>query len=252
MTISIIGAGNVAYHLALGLYHAGHKLSYVYARNISNAQEISSSCGAKATSSISDVVYQKVDIIIIATTDTAIAGIADQLNDFSNLVIHTAGSVGLDTISKHCINSGVLYPLQTFNKQKAINWQEVPLFIEASNTDSMTTLSALAHSLSPKIKSVDSNQRLALHIAAVFACNYSNALYGIAANICEENGLIFNDLLPLINETAHKLELLSPKEAQTGPAKRGDKETMDKHLHFLSSVPTIQQLYADLARAVVK
>ena len=147
----------------------------------------------------------------------------------------------------HC---GILYPLQTFSKERAVNMREVSLFIEASNEEAMAKTEALARRLSDRVFHADSQRRARLHIAAVFACNFANAMYGAAHRLLAANDIPFEVLLPLIDETAAKVHTLAPHEAQTGPAVRGDMNVMQRHIEALAEDRALQQLYESISRLI--
>lgn len=165
------------------------------------------------------------DLYIIAVSDRAIRSVAEEIGAVEGLVVHTAGSVPMSILPQQ--RRGVLYPLQTVSKNRELSSLQVPLFIEASSDADLPLLEELAHGISTSVTPLDSDGRRKLHLSAVFCCNFVNRLYGIAGDLLSSEGLPFKLLLPLIRETASKVEYLSPSEAQTGPAVRWDTEVMD-------------------------
>ena len=145
---------------------------------------------------------------------------------------------------------GILYPLQTFSMERAVNMREVSLFVEASDEETMARIEGLAHGLSDRVFRADSKRRARLHIAAVFACNFANAMYTASARLLEEHGLSFDAMLPLIDETARKVHGLHPREAQTGPAVRRDENVMNKHLEMLEEEPELRDLYEKISKSI--
>ena len=249
--ISFAGAGNVAWHLANGLKASGFSISRIWSRDIANATLLAEACGALACSEIS-ALREYTDLIIIATADKAIAGIAATIGTFEGMVVHTAGSVPMDTLAEYFKNYGVLYPLQTFSKGIAVDLGSVPFFTEASSEDLLPELNRVARSLSAKVHIIDSRQRLMLHTAAVFASNYTNLMYIISIDILAGSNLPADALHPLILETARKAASGDPKAMQTGPARRNDTLTLEKHLTALASIPEYAELYKLLANIISK
>jgi len=173
------------------------------------------------------------DLYIIAVSDDAIASVSSQLPFENRLVVHTSGTAPLSTLDKKN-RKGVFYPLQTFTKNKTINFQTIPFCLETEFENDFAVLDQVAKSISDSVFAIDSHQRKALHVAAVFVNNFTNYLYQLGNEICEENHVPFAILKPLILETAEKLLTLSPEDAQTGPAKRNDISTIEAHESFLS------------------
>lgn len=228
--VSIIGSGNVAQHLIKAFLKSSEvELIQVYSRKIESISHLINS--EKITQNLNEL--KESDIYIMAISDDAIADISAQLPFSNRLVVHTSGSVSINILNNKN-RKGVFYPLQTFSKNKEIDFSVVPINLESQNSEDYALLEKLAHQLSEKVYSVNSEQRKSLHVAAVFVCNFVNHLYQIGNEICEENKLPFEILLPLIQETAQKVKELSPEEAQTGPAKRNDIKTIESHLAFLN------------------
>jgi predicted short-subunit dehydrogenase-like oxidoreductase (DUF2520 family) len=171
---------------------------------------------------------------IIAVPDDAIASVSSKLPFKNRLVVHTSGSVALNALDDKN-RKGVFYPLQTFSKDKALDFSTIPICIESENSNDFQVLDKVAKSISNAVFAVNTDQRKALHVAAVFVNNFVNHLYQIGNEICEEHQVPFEILKPLIQETANKINTLSPKDAQTGPAKRKDTQTINSHLNFLSN-----------------
>lgn len=228
--VSIIGSGNVAQHLIQAFQLDNSiEIVQVFARTKKNLEHLLDS--DRITSDYSQL--QVADIYIIAVSDDAIAEVSAALPFNNQLVVHTSGTVALTSIAI-TNRRGVFYPLQTFSKDKAVNFKTIPICLEAENEKDLKTLSSIASSVSDAIYEINSDQRKALHVAAVFVNNFVNHLYQMGNEICEENQIPFNILKPLIQETANKIESLSPKEAQTGPAKRNDLKTIIAHEQFLT------------------
>ena len=244
--ISIIGSGNVAQHLIKIIAITQNlDLVQVVVRKpdaISNLVEDHKICTdyAKITSA---------DLYIIAVSDDAINSVSLNLPFKNKLVVHTSGSAAMNVIDVKN-NRGVFYPLQTFSKNKNVNFKEIPICLEAENYPDYVLLKNVADLISEKVYKIDSVQRKALHISAVFVCNFVNHMYKIANDICLENNIPFEILLPLISETADKIEILLPVDAQTGPAQRGDIETINAHLQFLSD-ENQKHIYKILTKSII-
>jgi predicted short-subunit dehydrogenase-like oxidoreductase (DUF2520 family) len=244
--LSIIGSGNVAQHLIQAFSKSPDtELVQVFSRKpeaVSHLIPIE-----RVTSNLSEL--KPVDITIIAVSDDAIEAISKQLPFEGQLIVHTSGSIAMETLdSKN--RKGVFYPLQTFSKSKEVDFKTIPICLEAENDADFQTLVNVAKAVSQSINSVNSEQRKALHIAAVFVSNFTNHLYQIGSEICIENHLPFDILKPLIQETANKILTLPPSEAQTGPAKRRDTQTINAHLNFLTD-ETQKEIYKMLTKSII-
>ena len=228
--VSIIGSGNVAHHLIMAFEKSPTiQLIQVFARNPENiSQSISTQIITSDINSLGEA-----DVYIIAVSDSAIENVSASLPFNNRLVVHTSGSIPIDTLNSKN-RKGVFYPLQTFTKSRETDLNNVPLCLESENQKDLEILTNIAKAVSGTPYNISSEQRKALHVAAVFVSNFTNHLYDIGAGICSRNNIPFNILKPLIRETAEKVMKISPKEAQTGPAKRKDRDTIESHLAFLS------------------
>jgi len=242
ISVVIIGSGNVAKHLIKAFLKIENvNLKQVYTRNLEDEALLKSS--VSTTSDLS--LIKEADVTIIAVSDDAIANISYNLKNA--LVVHTSGSVEMKAL-KNQKNKGVFYLLQSFSKEKEINFSNVPICLEAENKSDLAKLEKLASLLQGNIYHLSSLQRKKIHVAAVFVNNFTNHMYTIAYNICEEHNVPFNILQPLIEETSQKIKNLTPKEAQTGPAKRNDMETIKNHLNLLSK--SQQELYLKITQSI--
>ena len=241
----VIGSGNVAQHLITVFgTSANIDLVQAYARNASALAHLLPQ--EKITDSFNAV--KDADIYIISVTDDAIAEVSSLLPFSDRLVVHTSGSVSLHQIDAKN-RRGVFYPLQTFSKNKAVDFKQIPLCLESEKESDYTILETLAQSISDSVYNINSVQRQSLHVAAVFVSNFANHMYSIGYDICEQNNVPFDVLKPLIKETANKVQVLPPKQAQTGPAKRNDVTTMEKHLAFLKD-EKIKTIYTLLSQSI--
>lgn len=244
--VVILGAGNVATHLFKAFQaSAGAKVLQVYNRSEENLDFFRNQVAV--TSNLKEIVAA--DFYILALSDDAIKEIVPLLPEQHGIVVHTSGAKGISTLSKF-ENYGVFYPLQSFSKSKEVDFHEIPICLEANSPTVLIRLKELASEISEKIYEVDSDQRKALHVAAVFANNFTNHMYSMAAEICARNGLQFEVLRPLIRETLAKAEVLPPPKAQTGPALRGDSETISAHLELLNKDE--QEIYKLITSSIQK
>ncbi len=248
--VVIIGAGNVATHLAKVLSKSAVILQ-IFSRNKENADALASQLAETpiTTDNIDDIVSEA-DIYIVSIKDDAIKPLVDKIKANTALWVHTSGSVPMTVFSDKMKRYGVLYPLQTFSRDVDVDIAEVPFFIEGSDVDVQKEISDLARLMSQNIKIADSEQRKRIHVAAVFACNFSNHLWAIAEKILQEGGFDFDVLMPLLRVTLDKAGKVSPAEGQTGPARRGDTGTMSRHLELLDS--DTAQIYRLLSQNIMK
>jgi len=241
--IVIIGAGNLATHLSKALYKLGFQIIQIYSKTLENAQKLAEIVNADCTDSIEKITTEA-DFYFFALTDSTIEHFLTKINLKNKFLIHSSGSVDIKIFENYSNNYGVIYPLQTFSKQKEVNFEEIPIFIEANSPQNLTILRTIAIKLSKNVTEMSSIKRLQLHVAAVFTNNFTNLMYLAASDIIEKNGLSFDFLKPLIMETAQKVMNQHPKDAQTGPAARNDISTIKKHLNTLYDSPNLQKLYS--------
>ncbi|MDR2385822.1 MAG: DUF2520 domain-containing protein [Tannerella sp.] len=234
MKIVFIGSGNVATHFATALFNAGHEICQIYGRSEDNASAMKVKFNSSFTTNIEEI-HDNADIYIFAVSDDALESVIKQLKSNNGIWIHTAGSFPINIFSGFAKNYGVIYPLQTFSKNRALDYSKIPIFIEGNSPETENTISSLAKTISDNVSPLLFEKRKYLHPAAVFACNFTNNMYNIAAKILNEQGIDWRILLPLIEETACKLRHLTPEKAQTGPALRNDTETINRHLAIMEN-----------------
>jgi predicted short-subunit dehydrogenase-like oxidoreductase (DUF2520 family) len=229
--ITLIGSGNVAQHLIKAFEKSEFiELTEVFSRKKETLENLLDS--DKIITDFANL--KKADLYIIAVTDDVINEVSKQIPFRDKLVVHTSGTSPIDDLdSKN--RKGVFYPLQTFSKNKAVDFSVIPICLEAENRDDYNILKIVANSISNEVFEISSKQRKALHVSAVFVSNFTNHLYQIGHEICTEHQVPFEILKPLIQETANKIKTLHPNEAQTGPAKRNDIGTIEAHLSFISN-----------------
>ncbi len=231
--IVFIGAGNMATQLAQALHGAGYAITQIYSRTIESAQSLAEKVDSRYCNDTHDI-YPDADMYIFAVSDNALESLAGRVHtDERALWVHTAGSMPMTTFDGHHRRYGILYPLQTLSKERNVDFWEIPIFIEAKEHSDLEILRNVAGKISHNVSEADSEQRRQLHLAAVFACNFTNHMYAIAAELLARKGLPIDALRPLIKETAAKIESLSPRDAQTGPAIRYDQNVMQKHIDLL-------------------
>ena len=252
MNISILGSGNVGTHFAHALSLGPHTICCVYSRTLSHAERLAREVGARAfTDSLGGIPQS--DVLLFALKDDAVAGVADELHHTERhedaLWVHTSGSLPLAVLGKER-RAAVVYPLQTFSKGKPIDMTRVPLFVEGADKASADEATALASSLSQTVQPLSSEQRAALHLAGVFANNFSNHCVAIACRMLRNNHLPPELLRPIVEETAAKLRSLTPVEAQTGPAVRWDTVIMDKHLRILQDNEPLAEIYRLMSQSI--
>lgn len=237
--VSILGYGNVARHLEKAFANSDAvRLQQIYSRTKSESEFSTTDLNALVAS----------DVYIIAVSDDAISTLSNQLQFENKLVVHTSGSLPLSELNSKN-RRGVFYPLQTFSKSREVNWETIPICIETENASDLEMLRQVAGAISNSVYEIDSEQRRALHVAAVFASNFTNHLCAIANDICTQHKIPFEILKPLILETAQKISTLSPTEAQTGPAIRRDQSTINAHLNLLTDSMQVE-IYKILTKSI--
>ena len=230
-SLTLVGRGNVGTHLAKAFADVAD-VSAVDPRTLSGLDP-------------------QADFTLICVSDDAVAEVAGKLADTGGIVAHASGSVPLSALpSSDCHSNGVFYPLQTFSRDIELDYSEIPVFIEGENEETAERLERLARLMSANVRRAGSETRRKLHLASVIACNFTNHLYALAADILEENGIGFDALAPLIKETARKAALGDPAANQTGPARRGDTTTINRHLDMLAGNPRLWEIYRLLSDSI--
>ncbi|AOM78322.1 Rossmann-like and DUF2520 domain-containing protein [Pedobacter steynii] len=251
MKIVCIGSGNVATHFSNAFKSAGSELVQIWSKNPEHAAELAIKTGAKPIADLKEI-DNNADVYLIAVKDDAIEEVIAQLSAVKGMIVHTSGATDIDVFPATIAKYGVLYPLQTFSKHKAIDFNQVPLCIEAKDEEILKSLKSIALMLSPLVYEVNSEKRRILHLSAVFACNFVNHLYTLSNEILQRNELDFEILRPLIMETAEKVQNAFPVDVQTGPAIRNDEQTITKHKELLSNMPELKDIYETLSKSIKK
>lgn len=248
MDIVIIGAGNIAWCYGQQLRLNGHVVKQVISRQEAHAQALGDALNAEWTTDLLNI-NMEADVYLLCVADDALATLNDELRLGRRMVAHTAGAVPLSAIGRISTHTGVVYPLQSIRKENK-NYPEIPIIIEASNEDTLRRLQSLAQSISPRVTQADSAHRLQLHLAAVLANNFTNHLLTLAKWRCQDQGLDFSLLQPIIRETFDRLEKFGPENVQTGPALRGDQHTMALHESLLADQPSQLEVYKVLSASI--
>jgi predicted short-subunit dehydrogenase-like oxidoreductase (DUF2520 family) len=253
LNVSFIGSGNLAWHLAPAFDNTDFAVKEVYSQTRKNAAALAERLYQAEVKSTLDFSNSPSRIFIIAVSDDAIKDVASEITLPSGAVlVHTSGSQPLSTLGyAHTLNIGVLYPLQTFSKAQKVDFKEIPFFIESDNEETEKILMAMAKAISKKVFKVKSDQRKAIHVAAVFASNFTNHMIAIAEELLQEQKLDLNILKPLIVETINKALAIGPVKGQTGPAKRGDLEVLDKHIEFLQHNEALMEIYKLVSQHII-
>jgi len=250
MNIVLLGSGNVATHLGRALKKAGENIIQVWSRTESNAQILADELEAEIASDLA-IINPTADIYILAVKDDVIQEVGENLPPLQNgVLIHTSGSTEMNILKGLSSKIGVFYFPQTFSKIKPIDFKTTPIAVEGNLPEVVHLLKSIAERLSDKVIEISAFQRMNLHMAAVFACNFTNHLYHLAEEILKENQLDLDLLRPIILETAAKIQTNRPVEVQTGPAIRGDQKTINKHLELLENNPGILALYTKLSQSI--
>ena len=241
MKTVFIGAGNVATRLAIELHRHDFDIIQIYSRTLESASALSEKVQALPVTDIESIIPDA-DLYMFCVKDSVLEELIKQIPGNNGLWIHTAGSMPMDIFKNHTSKYGVLYPFQTFSKNREIDWKNIPLFIEASGNNQLDLLTAIAGQLSEKVQVVSSEKRKYIHLTGVFACNFTNHMYTLSNMMLDKAGLPLETALPLIEETCNKIHTLSPMEAQTGPAVRYDKNAIEKHLALIED-EQIREIY---------
>ena len=252
LSIVFIGAGNVAWHLARALETAGHCISVVYSRTLAQAESLTDALQQAQPTQQLDFRDTPADIFIMAVKDDAVAEVLEQaLFPPGSLVVHTSGSVPLSIfLDQPTIRGGVFYPLQTFSKSQPVDLSNTPIGMEATTPDDRTFLYQLASSISAHVFDLPSEARSVLHLAAVFAGNFTNHLLGISRELLTPHQLNFTVLQPLVTETVQKAFANLPFRVQTGPAVRFDEATLHRHRQLLQNRPAYLPVYNLLTESI--
>jgi predicted short-subunit dehydrogenase-like oxidoreductase (DUF2520 family) len=249
LNFCFIGAGNLATRLSTALVKNGFSVIQVFSRTERSAKVLAEKVNSSYTISVKDI-DKVADIYVVALTDGVVDTILSKIDIQNKLLIHCAGSMPLSILKKYSSNIGVLYPLQTFSRDREIDFENIPVFVEANTNENEEIILSVARKISTNVSILDSDKRQLLHVSAVFACNFVNYFYTIAADILESEDIPFEVLKPLVMETAQKAITMEPKYSQTGPAVRFDENVMKKHLDLLKNNKVYQELYMSVSKGI--
>jgi predicted short-subunit dehydrogenase-like oxidoreductase (DUF2520 family) len=248
MNIVIIGSGNVGTALGHACHRANHKLVQVFSRNIAHAEELAQALEAQPISEWKDLT-QDADIYMVALPDAMIPLLHNFFHVDKGMVVHTAGAVSVHALQKVSRNYGVLYPLQSLSK-KMVAYSNIPLLVDGNTIEDKTLIADFAATLSGKVAYANDEERLKLHVAGVWANNFTNHMYTIAYDLCQHFQVEFQLLLPMMEHSVGRLHFAPPATFQTGPAIRGDASTLETHLAIMKDYPAYQILYSKLSEAI--
>ena len=249
-SISFAGAGRLASALCKELFSAGFRIDTIVSETEIRGRPLAVSCGAMW----SDYLFfpDTTNVVIVAVPDHRLKSILENIKcEPETLIVHTAGSYGLDIFPEQIRKKGIFYPLQTFSKNRNISFIGLPVLLDSSDDKTSAILIKLAESLTAKVHFVDAEHRRMLHVAAVFVSNFSNHMFTVGKEIAARAGFSFEILEPLIRETVLKAIESGPENSQTGPAIRNDENTIEKHLELLSFSPGLQKIYTDMTQSII-
>ena len=249
LNFCFIGAGNLATHLSKVLQNKGFRITQVYSRTEISAKKLADALSVNYLTSV-DKIDLNADVYFVAIKDSVVHEVLSKINFGNKLVIHCSGSLPISALESYSENIGVFYPLQTFSKSRDMDFSEIPIFIEANSVKNEELLLQIAHKISNSVTVFDSEKRRVLHVSAVFACNFVNYFYTIAADILKSKNIPFDVLKPLILETAKKVQEMNPEMAQTGPAVRFDESIINSHLFELNDLGDYRQLYKSISKSI--
>ena len=249
--IVILGAGRLATNFSRALRKKGYEIPEVYNRTETRGKNLARELSARYIPE-PELLTKDADLYLLMVSDDAITEVLTHLKLNNRLVVHTSGSVGINVLARSSTRYGVIYPPQTFTIQRMVNFRSVPLCIEASSAQTGNLLSTFAASLSDRVYRIDSGQRKILHMAAIYANNFTNFMYVISQELLQENGMDFGMMGPIIRQTAARASSGNPEELQTGPAVRGDMHTIREHLSLLSGHPDYKEIYELITKSIIQ
>lgn len=248
MKIVFVGAGRLATNLALELYNKSFEIIQVYSRTVESAKALADELNSSYTNKL-DEINAEADLYIFSVKDSVLSDIIGQFPSVDGLCVHTSGSIPMKAFEGYMSRYGALYPFQTFSKDRKVEFQEIPFFVESNNENDLTLLHTVCNKISSKVYDLSSEKRQYVHLTGVFACNFVNHMYAISEKILQKEDIPFDVVLPLIDETAAKVHALSPVEAQTGPAIRYDENIINKHIGLIDD-PVLKSIYTLISESI--
>jgi predicted short-subunit dehydrogenase-like oxidoreductase (DUF2520 family) len=251
MKVILIGAGNLATNLGKSLLQAGHDIVQVYSHTQKSASALAALAGGAPTNDL-NAIRNDADIYILSVKDSVLADLIPQVckGKENKIFVHTAGSMPMSLFEGMALHYGVLYPMQTFSKEKDVEFKDIPCFIEGNDDYTLNSLDEFVHTIALKVYQLSSEERQYLHLSAVFACNFVNHCYELSSEILAKHGLPFDVMFPLIDETARKVHMLAPNKAQTGPAVRYDENIIRKQSMMLKDDPILKDIYDRMSLSI--
>jgi len=249
MRVVLIGSGNVATVLGRLIKKNGHEIVQVFSREAEHANKLANELQCSYANSSTNI-DQTADLYLFALSDVALYELDKTFHFGNKLVVHTAGSVSKDVLRNVSLNYGVLYPLQSLRKEIKTS-PEIPLLIDGNTDEALAAIEDFARTISPNVQETTDEQRFRLHVAAVVVSNFTNHLFALADDYCQEESVDFDLLLPLIDETVKRIHTYSPNEMQTGPAVRDDTVTLDKHFKLLANYPKLKYIYVKMTESII-
>jgi predicted short-subunit dehydrogenase-like oxidoreductase (DUF2520 family) len=250
-SISFAGAGRVASALCKELFDARFRIDKIVSETEVRGRPLAVSCGALWSEYL--LFPDTTEVIIVAVPDHRLKSILENIKCAEDtLIVHTAGSYGLEVFPEHIRHKGIFYPLQTFSNDRKVSFSDLPFLLESSDKESDDVLRRLTESIHGKVCFVDAEKRRTLHLAAVFVCNFTNHMLTLGREVALKADYPFEILSPLIKETISKALDSGPENSQTGPAIRNDRNTIEKHLELLSFSSELQRIYREITRSIVK
>ncbi len=245
----MLGAGNVSTHISRHLHSKGHRISCIYSRTGESANELANELETLGTSIRADV-PGNADFYIVCVPDSVVENVVRNFSGLKGIWLHTAGALSMDLFKGLQTRSGVLYPLQTLSRKRKVDLSDTPFLVEGSSPEVTASIVDLANCISENVQEINSDTRRIIHLAAVFANNFTNHMVHIGQQILQENQMDLKLLDPILEETIRKVKLEGAKDAQTGPALRNDRETMQKHIELLKNHPEWEKIYTFISRDI--
>lgn len=245
----VIGAGNLGTRLSIALSEAGHTALQIINRSETKGLLLAEKLGAEYSSDLN--IHKEADIVFIATNDDSIPAIIPDLSSYNCLFVHVSGSTAISVFESFVDNFGVFYPLQSFTSDVEVDFKNIPILIEASDSKNFNILHDIANTVSDKVFPIDSDTRLKCHLAAIIAANFSNHFIALGEQMLEETELPKDIMHPLLDEMFSKIKRHGAEKAQTGPARRQDMITLEKHKEILNNTPSLQKLYTFVSDSII-
>ena len=248
--ISIIGTGNVAWHLGNAFARSGIEINHIAGREMEKAKQLAELLGCKSFGTLEDEIPES-DLYLLAVRDDVIRTVFEKVFKKGRFIVHHAGAIKADILDMHDNKYGVIWPMQTLTKNNEIDLKETLIAVSGNSEETQAQLKELASKISSRVIEVSDEQRSVMHLSAVWINNYTNHMYDIAYNLLKENNLSLELFYPLMEEHLNKLKEMPPDQLQTGPAIRGDMATLAKHKSMMNNHKEWKELYDTLAKSIL-